>query len=183
MGVLRRFEKRLERAFESPFTRAFRGGVHPLEVARRLAREVDDGKVLGLGETLAPNRFLVRLSPPDHERLSGILEGLGAEMESLVISYANERGYHLATRPEVVFEEDVTLREGEYAVSSWLEEATKGPPATERVEIRTRDAGEERLGVLAVLNGEKAGLSFYLEGTKTSIGRAEDNDLVLPDPR
>ena len=182
MGVLRRFERKLEKAFEAPFARAFKGGVHPLEVARRLVREVDDGKVLGVSEVLAPNRFRVCLSPADYERLAGALEGMREEMESLVISYANERGYHLITRPSLDFVEDPSLREGEFSVDSRLEEGAGKQPATERVETRSLQRKEERLGVLTVLNGEKAGLSYYLEGAKARLGRAEDNDLTLPDP-
>ncbi len=183
MGVLRRFEKRLEKAFEGPFARAFKGGVHPLEVARRLAREVDDGKVLGVNETYAPNRFQVRLSPHDYMRLAGALEAMREEMESLVISYANERGYRLITRPSLDFQEDASLHEGEFAVASRLEEGGAAQPSTERLITGPQEYREERLGVLTVLNGEKAGLSFYLEGGKTRVGRAEDNDLKLPDPR
>lgn len=182
MGVLRRFEKRLEKAFEGPFARAFKGGVHPLEVARRLAREVDDGKVLGVSETFAPNRFQVRLSPDDHQRLAGAMEAMRDEMESLVISYANERGYRLVTRPSLDFFEDASLREGEFAVSSRLEEGGAAQPSMERLATGRAACEEERLGVLTVLNGEKAGLSFFLEGGKASVGRAEDNDLTLHDP-
>ncbi len=163
--------------------RAFKGGVHPLEVARRLVREVEEGKVLGVSETMAPNRFQVRLSPADYRRLAGALEVMREEMESLLISYANERGYRLISRPRLDFMEDASLREGEFAIRSRLEEGTAAQPATERLDTRPPAHREERLGVLTVLNGEKAGLSFYLREGKTRVGRAEDNDLALPDPR
>jgi hypothetical protein len=184
MGPLRRFEKRLEKLFEEPFARAFKGGVHPLEIARRLMREVDDYRVLGVSETLAPNHFLVRLSPPDYERLAGVAGSLAAEMESLVITYTNQRSYHLITRPHVDFESDVSLREGEFAVLASLDEPLKAQPPTERMGVGQQSAqAESRLGVLTILKGDKAGISYNLEGTRTRVGRAEENDLALADPR
>jgi len=184
MGPLRRFEKRLEKIFEEPFTRAFKGGVHPLEIARRLMREIDDGKMLGMNETLAPNHFQVRLSPRDYERLSGVSDSLASEMESLAITYTNQKDYHLITRPHLEFELDDSLREGEFSVLASLDEPLKAQPATERVEVGMRQAQEvERLGVLTILKGEGAGISYNLKAARTGVGRAEENDLVLADPR
>jgi hypothetical protein len=179
MGVLRRFEKRLEKLFEGPFTKAFKGGVHPLEIARRLMSEVDDGRVLGVSETLAPNRFRVLLSPQDYDRLEGMLDSLAAEMETLVITYSNQKGYHLITRPQLKIESDHTLREGEFSVQASLDE-----PSRERVERELRQTRKEgQLGVLTVLKGERAGSSHNLENAISRIGRAEENDIVLADLR
>jgi len=184
MGTLRRFEKRLEKIFEGPFTKAFKGGVHPLEIARRLVKEVDDGRVMGVEETLAPNHFLVRLSLQDYERLSGVADSLSAEMESLVITHTNQKGYHLITRPHLDFQSDGSLREGEFTITASLDEPAKAQPSTEKVGVGQQPAQmESRLGVLTVLAGEKAGISHNLEKAKTSIGRAEENDLVMADPR
>lgn len=184
MGTLRRFEKRLEKIFEGPFTKAFRGGVHPLEIARRLVREVDDGRVMGVTETLAPNRFQVRLSTQDYERLAGVSDSLAAEMESLVITHTNQKGYHLITRPHLDFQPDGSLREGEFTIAAYLDEPSQVQPPAERVGVAQQHAHmESRLGVLTVLSGEKAGISHNLDKAKTSIGRADENDLVLADPR
>lgn len=184
MGVLRKFEKRLEKLFEEPFAKAFKGGVHPLEIARRLMREVDDGRVLGVSETLAPNRFQVYLSPQDYDRLEGVLESLAAEMESLIITYANQRDYHLITRPQVGFESEATLHEGGFSARASLDEPARAQPPTERVGEGLRQAqSESRLGVLTVLKGDKAGFSHNLEIARSRIGRAEGNDIVLADLR
>lgn len=184
MGLLRRFERRLESIFEGSFTRAFRSGVHPLEIARRLVREVDDGRVMGVGETLAPNYYQVNLSPVDYQRLSGYLDRLGSEMESLIITYTNEKDYHLLTRPRISFNSDSGLREGEFVVMASLDETAGAQPPTEKVSVDSSLAGEEmRLGVLTILKGEKAGYSFNLDKQKTSIGRSDENDLVLADRR
>lgn len=184
MGILRNFEKRLEGMFERPFTRAFRSGVHPLEIARRLMREIDDGKALGIEETLVPNRYLVSLSPEDHERLSGYLGSLASELESLAITYINRQGYHLVTRPRLAFASDDRLKEGEFSILATLEEAAGArSPAGSGESAPAAEQAEGLLGALAVIGGEEAGRSYRLHGAKSSIGRSEENDLVLVDPR
>lgn len=184
MGLLRKFEKSLEKIFEGPFSRAFKAGVHPLELARRLMREVEDGRVLGVNGTVAPNYFQIKLSPADYQRLSGYLDRLGMEMESLVIAYTNEKDYQLLTRPRMRFHSDQGLGEGEFAIHASVEQSAGRQPPTERIGLERVPRGAEiRLGVLTVLGGEKAGYSYYLEGEKTRIGRSDDNDMVIADPR
>ncbi len=183
MRPLRKFEKRLEKLFEEPFAKAFRSGVHPLEIARRLVRELEDAKMLGVSGVLAPNRFVVHLGPRDYERLSGVVGNLATEMETLVITQANQKDYHLTTRPRVEFELDGSMQEGEFSIVASLDEPTTTQPPTERVEAgRQRAQAESRLGILTVLKGEKAGISFDLDMARTGVGRAEENVLVLSDP-
>jgi hypothetical protein len=184
MGLLRRFEGQLEKIFEGSFTKAFKSGVQPLEIARKLMRTVDDERVMGIGETLAPNFYNVSLSPVDYDRLSGYLDRLGSEMESLIITYANEKDYHLLTRPRISFMSHLELQEGEFSVMASLDETTGAQPPTERVNVDPQQLGEEvRLGVLTILKGDKAGYTFNLDREKTRIGRSEENDLVLADRR
>ncbi|MGQ9474727.1 MAG: FhaA domain-containing protein [Actinomycetota bacterium] len=180
MGLLRRFEKSLEKAFEGPFARISRGRVHPLEIARRVLREMDEEKVLGVNEILAPNLFLVRLSPEDHHHLEAVLETLSREMEGLVIDYANRRDYHFAVRPRLCFMRDDSLGAGEFRVGASFEEGAAGPAAPS---LAPTPRGMGGTGVLKVLSGVRAGSTLRLEGSRLSIGRSEENDLVLPDPR
>ena len=184
MGALRRFEKRLESIFEEPFSKAFRSGVHPLEIARRLLREIDDAKMLAVGSILAPNHFVVHLSRRDRERLSGVETNLAAEMESLIITHTTRRGYQLISRPCVEFRLDDALREGEFSVEAKVDEAAKPEPAAEMVE-KARGKGQEgeNLGVLTVLHGPLAGTSHELHMDRTRVGRAEENEIVLDDSR
>jgi len=184
MGPLRKFEKRLEKMFEQPFTKVFKGGVHPLEIARRLIRESDDAKVLGVSGVMAPNHFVVSLSPPDFERLSGVAGSLAAEMEALVITHTNQKDYHLLTRPRVEFERDPSLREGEFTVVASLDEPAALPPTVRDGGAAQRQVPSQgHLGVLTVISGEGAGQSLNLDMDRARIGRAEENDLVLTDPR
>jgi len=190
MGLLRRFEKNLERIFEGTFARAFKGGVHPLEIARRLLREMEDGRVMGMREVLAPSRFLVILSPPDHLRLEGMLGSLSTELESLVIDYANRRDYHLPERPRIRFEVDGSLVEGEFEVRAFLEEAPLAAGAGSGGEVSApgrsaagapEGAAFDRRGAITVTAGPGKGTVFELKAERTTIGRDAANDLVLQD--
>ncbi|MGC8960797.1 MAG: DUF3662 domain-containing protein, partial [Chloroflexia bacterium] len=154
MGLLRRFEQRLEKAFEEPFARVFRDRVHPLEIARRILREMDAERVLGVNEVLAPNRFQVYLGPDDYAHLEGVLETLGKEIEGLVIDYANRREYHFPTRPRLSFERDDSLGKGEYRVQASFEEGTAEAGRAARMPTVTPARGA---GILRVLSGGRAG--------------------------
>ena len=184
MGPLRKFEKRLEKIFEEPFSKAFKSGVHPLEIARRILREIDDAKMLAVGSILAPNHFVVRLSQRDRERLSGVELNLAAEMESLIITHTTRRGYQLISRPRVEFRLDDTLREGEFSVEAKVDEAAKAEPPADMIDtVREKGREGERLGILTVLHGRHAGISHDLGMDRVRIGRAEENEIVLDDSR
>lgn len=181
MGLLRRFEQRLEKAFEEPFTRMFRNRVHPLEIARRILREMDAERVLGVNEVLAPNRFQVYLSPDDYVHLEGVLETLEKEIVGLVIDYANRREYHFTTRPRLAFGRDESLGKGEFRVQASFEEGAAEGGRKARTPAGYRPL--RGVGMLRVLSGGSAGSILRLEGPRLRIGRAEGNDLVLADPR
>ena len=88
MGILRDFEHRLERIVEGFFTKAFRSGLQPVELAKRLLREMDAGKTVGLREVWVPNRYVLRLSDEDRQRLAGMEKALGRELERVVVDGA-----------------------------------------------------------------------------------------------
>jgi hypothetical protein len=182
MRPLRKFERRLEKLFEGAFTKAFRGGVHPLEIARVLMREVDDGRVLDIDETLVPNGYQVSLSPRDLERLEGYLTRLASEMESLIINYANQNDYRLLSRPRLSFIKGDELKEGEFEVRAYMDENVGSSPVHSPAAGRNSPSREARLGVLTFLDGDRAGMTYELEAGRTKIGRSEENDIVLANP-
>ena len=81
MGVLQRFERRLEGMVGLAFARLFKGKVHPAEIAKALQREADEQRsVVGEGRILAPNVYVVRLGDTE----------LIIEIEHDYISYGEE---------------------------------------------------------------------------------------------
>src|SRR5262249_18749259 len=90
---LQRFERRLERLVEGAFGKAFRSGLQPVEIGRRIAREMDAGRTLGVRGTVVPNHFTVTLSVDDTERFAGFSEALAHELTDAAREHAREEGY------------------------------------------------------------------------------------------
>ena len=89
MGVLQRFEHRLEGMVEGAFARAFKSELQPVEVASAVQREMDDrAAIVAQGRTLVPNDFVVELAQTDYERLEVYADSLGIELSTLAREYA-----------------------------------------------------------------------------------------------
>src|SRR4030081_2248594 len=90
---LQQFERRLERLVEGVFAKAFRSGLQPVEVGRRLTREMDLRRTVAPRGTLAPNHFTVALSEADRRRLAPIEDELVAELVEMAREHARSEGY------------------------------------------------------------------------------------------
>src|SRR5438445_3515180 len=89
---LQRFERRLERLVEGTFSKAFRGGgLQPVEIGRRVGRQMDTGRTLGVRGTVAPNKFTIWLSRDDLERFSGFHDALARELADAVLFFSSRR--------------------------------------------------------------------------------------------
>ncbi|MGZ4153929.1 MAG: DUF3662 domain-containing protein, partial [Actinomycetota bacterium] len=95
MPILRDFERRLGNLVEGFFASTFRSGLQPVELAKRLLREMDDGKTVGVHEVWAPNHFVFSLSPEDAERFEQAEQALISELKQVVREAAAERGWGL----------------------------------------------------------------------------------------
>ncbi len=119
MGVLQRFERRIEEMVNRPFARAFKAEVQPVEIASALQRETDDrAAIVSRGRTMVPNAFTVVLGPHDHERLSTYAEALGSELAAMVSEHAAEQHYAFLGPVTVAFERDEDLETGRFRVRS-----------------------------------------------------------------
>lgn len=122
MPNLRDFERRLGGLVEGLFSKAFRSGLQPVEVAKRIVREMEDGKQVGVSEVWAPNRFEVSLSHDDAPRFQQIETALTAELKRVVLENAAERGWGLVGPPEIELFVDDGLRKGDLDVEASLVE-------------------------------------------------------------
>ena len=116
MSILSDFEDRMGRALEGGFARVFRAPVQPAELARKLGKEMDRGKKLGVGKVYAPTLYNILLSRQDDQALGGFAETLSGELETYLIGYAREHNYELATRPVVRFLVDKELKLGRFEI-------------------------------------------------------------------
>ncbi len=155
---LQQFERRLERVVEGAFARAFRSGLQPVEVGRRLTREMDLRRTLAPRGTLTPNRFVVTLSPEDADRFAPIEDELVAELIAVARDHAEREGYVFIGPVTVELDVDEHLAEGTFDLHGEL----------------TRSGG----GCAVVLpDGRKVPLG----DDPVTIGRLPECDIVLAD--
>ena len=81
MSVLRTLESKLESLFEGIFGRAFRTNVQPVELARKLVKEMDDHRSVSVSRVYVPNEYTIYLSPADREQFSGFEDSLTDELQ------------------------------------------------------------------------------------------------------
>lgn len=113
MGILDSVERGLERAVNGAFARTFRSGVQPVEIAAALKRELDIGAVIvDRDRVLAPNRFVVRVSQKDADRLRGLGDTLEQELRGVVVKHAKQQSYQLLGDPDVEIRSDGSLTTG-----------------------------------------------------------------------
>src|SRR5579875_709102 len=109
MSVLRNLESKLAGLIEGTFSRAFRSEVRPVEIARKLAREMEEHKSYSLSRTYVPNQYRVYLSPRDRERFADYEDALADELAGYLLEHARREGLVLISRPLVEFQTDDRL--------------------------------------------------------------------------
>jgi hypothetical protein len=172
VGVLQRFERRLEGLVQGAFAKAFGGWVEPVEVAAALTREAEDRKtIVAAGRVLVPNAFVVELGPADADRLREYDEPLRNELASMVREAAQEHGWSFVGPVDVTFLETEELDTGAFRVRSSVAAGELDPP----VEAPPAEAPQPE-----GLRIELAGTSRPVTGT-TVIGRGAEADLQLTD--
>jgi hypothetical protein len=120
MSVLRNLESKLAGLVEGTFSRAFKSEVRPVEIARKLAREMEQHKVASLSRTYAPNEYVVWLSPQDRDQFEGYESELRRELSGYLLEHARRERIALLTRPQISFETDDALRLGEFGIQARL---------------------------------------------------------------
>ena len=176
MGVLQRFERRLEGLVEGAFARAFGGVVQPVEVAAALQREAADKKaIVGQGRVLVPNEYVVELGSSDAERLQEYDEPLRKELVDMVTEHAREQGWSFVGPVKVAFETVEDLATGVFRVRSTVVAAPGGPAAAGS---GSADKSGRRL---ELVTGSETGRVIRLVQPSLVIGRGAEADLRLPD--
>lgn len=160
MGILDSVERGLERAVNGAFARTFRSGVQPVEIAAGLKRELDIGSVVvDRDRVLAPNRFIVRMSGADADRLTRMGGTLERELVAVVQKHAKRQGYQLLGEPDVELRRDDSLTTGVLQIdASQVEGTVSWTPVI-----------------------EVDGVQHALRTGTTIVGRGSDADIRLTD--
>lgn len=200
MGFFSGLEGSLEKYIEGFFRDKFRGRVQPLEIAKKLAREMRDRKRVSVNLVYAPNEYDVFLSPDDWASISYLAGALSGELQDYLRQKADEKDFTLVAPPRVMFYQEEELKPGQIRVSGKF-----GVPAGGEVEPKEelnsdRPEFEDTLNyrpardtapvpvvsqatrhVLEIIEGPLAGRVFRLEGDPVVLGRRESCEIVLPD--
>ena len=160
---LKGFERRLEHAVEGVFSRVFKSGVRPIEIGRKLTREMDDHRTVDVrGRTVAPNQFTIAISDDDHDQFADIADSLARELSDAAREHARDEGYSFLGPVEVELVVDDQQRTGTFSIESRFREGAGGAGA----------------GSLVLPNGER----FVLREQITTVGRLPECDITLVDP-
>jgi FhaA, N-terminal domain/FHA domain len=132
MAVLRSIESKIEGLFEGVFGRAFRTHVQPIELARKLVKEMDDHRNVSVSRVYVPNEYTVYLSPADRAQFDGYEEALIGELQEYLAEHARREQYALLDAPQVKVTTDDDLAVGEFGIATRLvapdDDAAPPPP-------------------------------------------------------
>ena len=196
--MLRNLEAKLGGLVEGAFGRAFRTSVQPVELAHKLAKEMEENQMVSVSRVYVPNHYRVFLSPRDREQFASYEPALRKELSDYLLEHARQEGLALTSRPQVEFHTDDRLELGEFGIQAQLlappeEEEKPGaadvpaPSAGDfghtMVYSPSRDArrlepAEDRRQALLVGDGRRNVLS----GSRVVLGRSREADIVLQDP-
>jgi hypothetical protein len=192
MSMLRNLEAKLENLVEGAFSRAFKSQVQPVELARKLAKEMEDNKTVSVSRTYVPNEYCVFLSPADREQFASYEGALKKELSDYLLEHARDEGLALVTRPAVEFKTDERLGLGEFGIQARLVRAAEDVAGEQPIEgefghtmVYSPDREARKLvapppAMRALLVGDDR--RTVLSGDRVVLGRSRDCDIVLDDP-
>jgi FhaA, N-terminal domain/FHA domain len=201
MSVLRTIESKIEGLFEGVFGRAFRTHVQPIELARKLAKEMDDHRTVSVSRVYVPNEYTVYLSPQDRRQFGEYEESLVGELEEYLAEHARRERYAVLTAPKVLVTTDDDLAVGEFGIATRLVAAEAGegraaepappelpleqpqqtmiyrPPAVATPEPEAAAPPPEREVVTLTMAGRKEEVT----SPRMVLGRSRACDVHVPD--
>ena len=179
MSVLKSLESKIAGVVEGTFSRVFRSEVRPVEIARKLAREMEEHQYGTLSRTYVPNEYRVYLSPRDRERFDTYEEALADELAGYLLEHARRERFALLSRPVIEFETDERLGLGEFGI----ETAVVQPEERPEPDRAARDGARSRAtaGGTMVFSAAQR-LAEPLEETATRASAARAADLRRPPP-
>src|SRR5437588_1879321 len=193
--VLRVIEQKIEALFEGVFGRAFRTNVQPVELARKLAKEMDDHRAVSVSRVYVPNEYTIYLSPEDRGQFESYEESLRSELQEYLTEHARRESYAMLSAPKIVFETDDDLDVGGFGIATRMvqpraareEEREHGatmvykprtPVAQQTEAVSPEELGMEREIVTLTTNGAR----HEVTKRRIVIGRSRECDIQLADP-
>jgi len=194
MSVLRNLEAKLGGIVEGAFGRAFKTSVQPVELAHKLAKEMEENQMVSVSRVYVPNHYRVFLSPADREQFASYEPALRKELSDYLLEHARQERFALTSRPQVEFHTDDRLELGEFGIQAQLlgmpedQDAAvePGPSAGDFGHTmvyspdraaRPLEPALDRRQALLVAEGRRNVLS----GDRVMVGRSRECDVVVSD--
>lgn len=192
MKFVRNLESFFERYIEGFFNSKFSSGLQPVEIAKALAKLMEDEKSIGVSQIYVPNHYTVHVSAEDYERLLPYQESIAAELAAYLAEQIQLKNYTLPGKIMIILEKADAVRQGKYQVECRFEQpvGVVAAPAPEvSSETRVFDKVEASFSVkptaltatLAIVAGPDLGLRFDIGQGRMNIGRRASNEVPLSD--
>jgi len=174
------------------FRRGFKGSVQPVEIGRRLVREMEENRRVSISRTYVPNVYQVYLHPADKENLDALACTLCSELADHLQQAAKRGSYFFVSPPQITFLADENLQQGSIVIQSSFceeEDAGTGPMVQGKNGLPVENGqGQEATTVfkrsrevLLIVAGPDKGKEWPIDQDVVTIGRGHDNTLVLSD--
>ncbi len=161
--VIKKVENKLEKLVEGTFARFFSSAIKPVEISRRIVREIERNRSIGVnGETLAPNEFNVVISQADFKNFASASEAIQRELEETIRDYCYQEAYGFLGSVNVTLNTDEHLRNGTLQIDAQFTQNETGNPP----------------GSLVLPDGQRVPLG----SSTTSIGRLQESTICIDDP-
>ena len=188
MTVLRNIEHKIEGLFEGLFGRAFRTHVQPVELARKLAKVMNDHRVVSVSRVYVPNEYTVYLCTDDRGQFESYEASLLSELQEYLTEHARREDYALLSKPKVLMQTDDDLEVGEFGIATRMasvdgglegvpDQAEPGATMVYRPEEEPEAAAEPQAVALTV-----DGARHELAGPRALLGRSKECDVRISDP-
>jgi hypothetical protein len=200
MSVLRNLEAKLGGLVEGAFGRAFKTSVQPVELAHKLAKEMEDNQMVSVSRVYVPNHYRVFLSPQDRDQFSSYEPALRKELSDYLLEHARQERLALTSRPQLEFHTDDRLDLGEFGIQAQLlgepgeeqggAEELPAPAAPSAGDFghtmvyspdraaRPLEPALDRRQALLVTEGRRN----VLAGDHVLVGRSRECDVTVSDP-
>jgi hypothetical protein len=171
--------------------------VQPVELARKLVKEMEDHRVISVSRVYVPNEYTVYLSPQDREQFATYEDSLLAELQDYLAENARRENYAVLSRPTVKLETDDDLTVGEFGIATRMAQGAapleQGDPLPEvepgatmvykpKTPVATEEVSPEALGLgREVVTLTADGSRFEIDKRRVVIGRSKDCDVQLAD--
>jgi hypothetical protein len=197
MSVLRSLENRIAGLVEGTFGRVFRSEVRPVEIARKLAKEMDEHRTVSVSRTYVPNEYTVWLSTEDRERYEGVEHDVIEELSAYLLEHARRERLAMVSRPNIEFRTDERLTLGEFGIQARLVRQADQQPSGDVAPVEpaghgntmiysTSDRHQEQLSEARANRAGRAivvssGKRMLVGAAGSVLGRSRECDIVVDD--